>query len=141
MNQQQFHQFYEEESERIYNALMKLDEDALLEIIKDPGGSAYKIWVGNDNYQIWQVLQAKGTAKSIKPLFHIVSNLGIEYLIRYHACAALFVIAGIRDEEFKGRVQFGRDANRELIDQKAAITKLSEMLEGLGYTLFPPIPR
>ncbi len=131
MNQQEFHQRYEEESEQIYNTLIKLDEDELLDIISDPAGSKYKIWVGSDNYQIWQVFQAKGTYKSIKPLFHIVSNLQKPYLVRYHACAALFKIAGIDDEEFKGRVQFGRNGNRELVDQQAAIHRLKEMLEGL----------
>ncbi len=131
MNQQEFHQRYEEESEQIYNTLIKLDEDELLDIISDPGGSKYKIWVGSDNYQIWQVFQAKGTAKSIKSLFDIVSNLQNPYLIRYHACAALFKIAGIDDEEFKGRVQFGRDGNRERVDQQAAIHRLKTMLEGL----------
>lgn len=131
MNQQEFHQRYEEESEQIYNALIKLDEDELLDIISDPGGSKYKIWVGSDNYQIWQVFQAKGSAKSIKPLFDIVSNLQKPYLVRYHACAALFKIAGIEDEEFKGRVQFGRDVNRELVDQQAAIHRLKAMLEGM----------
>ncbi len=131
MNQQEFHQRYEEESEQIYNTLIKLDEDELLDIISDPGGSKYKIWVGSDNYQIWQVFQAKGTAKSIKSLFDIVSKLQNPYLIRYHACAALFKIAGIDDEEFKGRVQFGRDGNRERVDQQAAIHRLKTMLEGL----------
>ena len=131
MNQQEFHQRYEEESEQIYNTLIKLDEDELLDIISDPTGSKYKVWVGSDNYQIWQVFQAKGTYKSIKPLFHIVSNLQKPYLVRYHACAALFKIAGIDDEEFKGRVQYGRDGNREQVDQQAAIHRLKEMLEGL----------
>ena len=129
MNQQEFHQLYEEESERIYNTLMQLDEDELLNIIHDPTGSKYKIWAGNDNYQIWRVFQAKGTANSIKPIFHIVSNLENPYLVRYHACAALFVIAGIHDEEFKGRVQYGRDGNRERVDQQAAIHRLKAMLE------------
>ena len=128
MNQQEFHQRYEEESGKIYNELIKLYEDELLDIITNPGGGNYKIWVGNDNYQIWQVFQAKGTAKSIRPIFQIVSNLQNPYLVRYHACAALFVIAGIDDEEFKGRVQFGRDGNREAIDQSAAISKLEAML-------------
>jgi len=132
MNQQEFHKRYEEEAEHSYNALMELDEDALLDIIHDPDGGKYKIWKGNDNYQIWQVFGKKGTSKSIKPLFHIVSNLKTEYLVRYHACAALFKIAGINDEIFMGKVQFGRDENRQLIDQKEAIAKLAEIIESLG---------
>jgi L-rhamnose mutarotase len=131
MNQQEFHQRYEEESEQTYNALSKLDEDELLDIITSPGVGNYKIWVCNDNYQIWQVFRAKGTAKSIKPIFHIVSNLQNPYLVRYHACAALFKIAGINDEIFKGKVQYGRDENRERVDQVAAIAKLAEMIESL----------
>ena len=131
MNQQEFHQRYEEESEQIYNTLIPLDEDQLLAIIRDPDGSSYKIWVGNDNYQIWQVFIARGTAKSIRPLYDIVSNLNKPYLVRYHACTALFVIAGIHDDEFKGMVQYGRNAARELIDQRAAIHRLEAMLKGL----------
>lgn len=132
MNQLEFHQRYEEESEQIYNTLIKLDEDALLEIIADPDDSKYKIWVGSDNYQIWQVFKDKGTTRSIQPLFDIVSNLSKPYLVRYHACTALFAIAGIKDDEFKGMVQYGRNAARELIDQQAAIDRLKTMLKGLG---------
>lgn len=131
MNQLEFHQRYEEESEQIYNTLIKLDEDELLDIIADPNGSKYKIWVGSDNYQIWQVFKAKGTIKSIWPLFDIVSNLSKPYLVRYHACTALFAIAGIHDEEFKGMVQYGRNAARELIDQQAAIHRLEAILKDL----------
>ena len=141
MNQQEFHKLYEEESERIFNDLMELDEEALLDIIRDPGGGRFRIWVGSDNYQIWQVIGQKGTAKSIVPLFRIVSNLEIEYLPRYHACEALFKLAGIEDEIFMGKVQYGRDENREAVDQPAAIKKLAEMLEDLRYPLFPPIPK
>lgn len=130
MNQQEFHQRYEEESEQIYNTLIQLDEDQLLDIISDPEGSSYKIWVGNDNYQIWQVFIAKGTTKSIQPLYDIVSTLSKPYLIRYHACTALFAIAGIQDDEFKGMVQYGRNAERELIDQQAAIQRLEVILKG-----------
>ncbi len=132
MNQLEFHQRYEEESEQIYNTLIKLDEDELLSIIADPDDSSYKIWVGSDNYQIWQVFIARGSAKSIRPLYDIVSNLSKPYLVRYHACTALFAIAGIKDDEFKGMVQYGRNAARELIDQQAAIHRLEAMLNGLG---------
>ena len=128
MNQQEFHQRFEEETDQFYNTLIKLDEDELLDIISNPDGGKYKIWDGNDNYQIWQVFKTKGTVKSIKPIFHIVSNFQNPYLVRYHACAALFVLAVIDDEEFKGRVQFGRNGNREAIDQPAAIAKLKAML-------------
>ena len=104
----------------------------MLSIIADPDDSSYKIWVGSDNYQIWQVFIARGSAKSIRPLYDIVSNLSKPYLVRYHACTALFAIAGIKDDEFKGMVQYGRNAARELIDQQAAIHRLEAMLNGLG---------
>ena len=131
MNQLEFHQLYEEESERIYNTLIKLDEDELLKIIEDPLATDYKKWVGNDNYQLWQVFKATGTNTSIKPIFEIASSLTNKYLIRYHACSALFVIVHIKDDELKGEVQYGLNANKERVDQKAAIDRLKEMLKGL----------
>jgi hypothetical protein len=128
MNQLEFHQRFEEESEKIFNALVLLSEEELLKILADATGGHYKIWAGGDQYQIWQAFQANGTQKSIQPLFTIVSNLSIEYLVRYHACAALFKIANIHDDDFKGQVQYGLNANREKVDQKEAIRKLGVIL-------------
>ena len=129
MNQPEFHKYYEEESERIFTELNKLNEDVLLEIIAGKKKDRYNFRKGNDNYQIWRVFQTKGTEKSIKPLFEIVSNLKNEYLIRYHACNALFKIADLNDDEFKGQVQFGLNAEREKIDQQQAIEKLRTILK------------
>jgi hypothetical protein len=61
-------------------------------------------------------------------LFAIVSNLSIAYLVRYHACAALFHLAHIEDEDFMGQVQYGLNANREKVDQQVAIKRLAELL-------------
>ena len=128
MNQGEFHKYYEEESERVFNELDLLTEDELLKIIEDKGERKFKIWKGRDNYQIWRVFKTKGTEKSIKPLFEIVSNLKNDYLIRYHACDALFKIANLTDENFKGEVQYGRNEERKLVNQQNAISKLGEIL-------------
>jgi hypothetical protein len=128
MTQEEFHKFYEDESERVFNELNELTEDDLLEIIVDRNENKFKIWSGNDNYQIWRVFQIKGTVKSIKPLFEIVSNLKNEYLIRYHACEALFKITNLTDGNFKGEVQYGRNSTRKTVNQKNAIKKLGKIL-------------
>ena len=129
MNQEEFHKYYEEESERIFSELKKLGEDELLNIISGKSEDKFNFRKGNDNYQIWRAFQIKGTEKSVLPLFEIVSNLKIEYLIRYHACNALFKIADLNDDDFKGQVQFGLNADREIIDQQEAIEKLRTKLK------------
>lgn len=126
---EQFQISFEQESERVFNELSKLTEDDLLEIIANRLESKYGVWRGQDNYQIWRAFGIKGTRKSVRPLFDIVSNLNIDYLIRYHACDALFSIAGIRDSEFKGKVQYGRDKYRNSVDQLQAIRDLGDMLK------------
>ncbi len=128
MTYEEFQEQYELESDRAYSDLNKLDEDDLLNIISGKNNCRFNIWKGQDNYQIWRVLQTKGTAKSIEPLFNIVSNLNNEYLIRYHACEALFKMTGLDDNELKGKVQYGLDANRKAVDQQAAIKELHKIL-------------
>lgn len=128
MTYEEFQKQYELESEKAYNNLNKLNEEELLKIITDKDDSKFSIWTGKDNYQIWKVLQTKGTSRSIQPLFSIVSNLSNEYLIRYHACEALFKLAGLSDNELKGKVQYGLDVNRKAVDQQAAISELKERL-------------
>ena len=132
MNQEEFHKRYEEEAELIFTSLSALTEDSLLKIIQDKREVPYNIWKGQDQYQIWRVFKQTGTEKSIKPLYDVVSNMENEYLVRYHACDALFSIAGIDDDNFKGEVQFGLNSNRERVDQKKAIHKLGVLLK-----LFP----
>ena len=129
MNQEEFHKQYEEEAEKIFTALSILPEDSLLKIIQDKRDTPYNFWKGEDQYQIWRVFKQTGTEKSIKPLYEIVSNMENEYLVRYHACDALFAIAGIHDDPFKGEVQFGLNANREPVDRQKAIHKLGALLK------------
>ena len=128
MTQEEFHKFYEDESERVFNELNKLTESDLLKIIADKNENKFKIWEGHDNYQIWRVFQIKGTQKSIKPLFEIVSDLKNKYLIRYHACDSLFKIANLTDSNFKGEVQYGRNSKRKTVNQQKAIHKLGVIL-------------
>lgn len=128
MTQQEFHQQYEIESGKMFRALSKLSEDELLLIISRKGKHAYHLNEGKDNYQIWQVIKQKGSSKSLQPLFEIVKNLNNEYLVRYHACEALFGIAGINDEDFKGQVQYGLNKDRQPVDQQKAIDKLASIL-------------
>jgi hypothetical protein len=101
----------------------------LLRIIGNRLELKYGVWRGQDNYQIWRAFGIKGTQKSIKPLFDIVSNLNNDYLVRYHACDALFSVAGIRDSNFKGKVQYGRDKERNEVDQLQAILDLGQILK------------
>lgn len=128
MTQQEFHQQYEIESEKIFRKLNKLSESELLQIISKKGSNAYYLREGKDNFQIWQVIKEKGSKSFIKPLFGIVRDLSIEYLVRYHACDALFAIAGIEDEDFKGQVQYGLNKDRQPVDQQKAIEKLESIL-------------
>ena len=132
MNQEEFHKHYEEEAEKIFTTLNTLPEDSLLKIIRDKRDTPYNFWKGEDQYQIWRVFKQSGTEKSLKPLYDVVSNMENEYLVRYHACDALFSIAGIEDDPFKGEVQYGLNANRERVHQKKAIHKLGVLLK-----LFP----
>lgn len=128
MTQEEFHEFYEDKSERVFTELNKLREDDLLKIIADKDEKKFKIWDGRDNYQIWRALQIKGTEKSIKPLFEIVSDLKNEYLIRYHACNSLFEIANLTDDSFRGEVQYGRNSKRKKVNQQNSIKKLGAIL-------------
>jgi hypothetical protein len=128
MTQEEFHQYYENESERLFTELSSLTEDELLAIISDPDESRYLIWEGRDNFQIWRALQAKGSEKAIKPLYAIVSNLKNPYLVRYHACTALFHLARLSDDGFKGEVQYGLNSERQPVNQQQAIERLGVML-------------
>lgn len=124
----EFQQQYEMEGEKLFNKLNQLDEDALLRLIENGHHSPYQVMKGNDQFQLWAVLQNKGTQKSIWPLFKVVKELNNEYLVRYHACNALFCIARLNDEAFKGEVQYGLNKDRQPIDQVNAIGKLESIL-------------
>lgn len=119
---------YEEEGEKLFRQFSKLSEEQLLTIIRAYPDNAYGIWTGGDQYQCWQALAVKGTRSSIQPLYDVVSNLAIEYLVRYHACEALFRIAAIRDDNLMGIVQYGLDQDRQQADQQAAIKELGRRL-------------
>lgn len=129
MNQEEFHKSYEEASERLYSELHTYSEEELLNIIADEKETKYQILKGKDNYQIWQVLQTKGTEKSLKRLFAIVSDLKNDYLVRYHACNALFKIAKLNDDDLKGQVQYGRNKSRKSVNQKKSMLRLSKVLK------------
>jgi hypothetical protein len=120
MDYSEFQLRYEQDGKNALYKYIKLSEDELLEIVNK------KQW--DNTYQIWYALKKKGTKKAIKPIYQIVSNLKNDYLIRYHACNALFHIAAIRDDEFKGMVQYGRNSARKRINQVQAIKKLEEVL-------------
>lgn len=126
---EQFQIGFEQESERVFNELIELTEEDLLQIINDRLEMKYGVWRGMDYYQIWRVFGIKGTQKSIQPLFDIVNNLNNDYLIRYHACAALFSIARIYDGDLKGKVQYGRDKNGDSVNQMEAIRELGLLLK------------
>lgn len=129
MTHQEFQKYYEDHSEHMYEQLNGMDEAALLALIAGTAENTFNIWKGGDNYQVWRVLAEKGTGMSIKPLFDIVTNLKNDYLVRYHACTALFSIAGINDEDFIGQVQYGLDKNRQPVDQQQAFKKLQNILD------------
>ncbi|TAE52135.1 MAG: hypothetical protein EAZ89_08980 [Bacteroidetes bacterium] len=139
MTYEEFQQRYEAESDETFARLNKLDEKTLLAMI----AARHKdIWDSGGNYQIWRVLAQKGSESSIWPLFDIVSDLRHAYLIRYHACDALFEIAGIRDEGFKGEVQYGLDTRQQPVDQQQAIRKLEQMLRASeGTRVARPVKR
>ena len=75
-------------------------------------------------------MEKKGTSRSVQPLLGIVTDIKNEYLIRYHACTALFSIAKIKDDDFNGQVQYGLDKNRQPGDQQKAFEKLRSILDG-----------
>lgn len=60
MNQSEFHKLYEDESDRIYSELNKLNEDELLNIVSGKKEDKFNFRSGNDNYQIWRVFKKKG---------------------------------------------------------------------------------
>lgn len=120
MSYEEFQRMYEIESEKLYDRYARLREDELLDLVER------QKW--DDQYQIWRAIADKCSEKAIGPLFEVVKDLNIEYLVRYHACTALFKLAGLHDEEFKGKVQYGLDKNRERVDQHEAIAQLGKML-------------
>jgi hypothetical protein len=126
---EQFQTNFEQESDRVFYDYSKLTEDNLLEIITNRHEHKYGIWQGRDNYQIWRAIGIKGTQHSIQPLFNIISNLKNDYLIRYHTCDALFSIAGIRDKNIKEKILFGRDENKNPVDQLEAFSELEQILK------------
>jgi HEAT repeat protein len=120
MDYAEFQYQYEEQSRRLYKQFLEMSEDELIQLIENQKFDS--------NYQIWRALGDKGSKKSIRCLFEIVSNLNNEYLVRYHACSALFKIANINDLDLLGRVQHGRNKHRQKTDQKEAIEKLRTIL-------------
>lgn len=116
----EFQEYYENESERLYKQLVQLSETELIQRVER------QEW--DSNYQLWQAIAANGSQRSIGPLYNVVKNLDNDYLIRYHACDALFKLANIDDERFKGIVQYGLDENRQAADQALAIVQLGERL-------------
>ncbi|KAF5082467.1 hypothetical protein DSECCO2_98210 [anaerobic digester metagenome] len=121
MSYEKYQKSFEESAEKAYNEYLNCSETELIEII------SRKHW--DSTYQIWNALKVVGSEKSIKILYEIVSNLKNDYLIRYHACETLFHIADIKDEEFKGVIQYGLDRKRKEVNQTHAIEKLKEMLK------------
>lgn len=120
MDYSEFKNRYEQDGKNALYSYIKMSEDELLDTVNK------KAW--DNTYQMRYALIKKGTKKAIKPIYQIVSNLKNDYLIRYHACNALFHIAAIQDDELKGMVQYGRKSTREKIDQIQAIKKLEEIL-------------
>ena len=120
MSYEKFQKSFEEEAEKAFQEYLDCSEAELIDLVKKKNWDA--------TYQIWRALQVNGSEKSIETLFEIVSNLKVDYLIRYHACEALFYLAGIDDKEFKGMVQYGLDKRRKKVNQLAAIDKLKELL-------------
>ena len=115
---------YEDEGDKLFQQFSRLSEEQLLAIIRAYPDNAYGIWTGGDQYQCWQALAAKGTSSSLQPLYAVVSNLAIEYLVRFHACETLFQIAEINDENLMGIVQYGLDQDRQPADQQMALKEL-----------------
>ncbi|HNL65856.1 MAG TPA: hypothetical protein PKL81_12225, partial [Ferruginibacter sp.] len=75
MTYAEFQRQFEKYAESAYKKLSRLSEPELISLISDKKENKYGIWKGSDNYQVWRVLQEKGTVKSINPLFEIVRNL------------------------------------------------------------------
>jgi len=119
---------YEEEGDKLFRQFNQLSEEQLLEIIRRYPDNAYGLWKGRDQYQCWRALGSKGTTASIQPLYTVVCNLDIDYLVRYHACDALFHIADLQDDNLKGIVQYGLDKDRQPADQQAAFRELAQRL-------------
>jgi hypothetical protein len=119
---------YEQEGDQLFLQFNEFTEEQLLDIINRYPDNAYGLWKGGDQYQCWRVLGGKGTKRSIEPLFAIVTNLEIDYLVRYHACDALFEIAALEDDSLKGIVQYGLDKDRQPADQHAAFRELANRL-------------
>ncbi len=120
MTYAEYQEHFENEADKNFNYYCQRTEDELLRFANK------KQW--DSTYQLWRAIGTIGTVKSIEPLFKIVSNLKVEYLIRYHAATALFKLAGIQDEEFLGMVQYGRNSKRQEINQKEAIEQLRTRL-------------
>lgn len=125
---EEFQSRYEQEGDKLYRQFNQLTEDQLLDLIRSYPDNAYGLWKGGDQYQCWRALGEKGTRSSIQPLYAVVSNLAIDYLVRFHACETLFHIAEINDDNLKGIVQYGLDQNRQPVDQQMAIQKLGRLL-------------
>lgn len=125
---EKFQARYEQEGDQLFLQFNKFTENQLLDIISSYPDNAYGLWKGGDQYQIWRALGDKGTKKSIEPLFAIVTNLEIDYLVRYHACDALFHIAVLKDDNLKGIVQYGLDKDRQPANQQAAFRELEKLL-------------
>lgn len=120
MSYEEFQQAFEAESDRLFQHYARLSEDELLDLIE------HKKW--DTNYQIWQAIATNGSKKACQPLYDVVKDMNNDYLHRYHACNALFALAGIADEEFKGIVQYGLNKNRERADQREAIEQLGKII-------------
>jgi hypothetical protein len=125
---EKFQARYEQEGDQLFLQFNQFTEDQLLDIIRRYPDNAYGLWKGGDQYQIWRVLGGKGTKNSIEPLFAIVTNLEIDYLVRYHAGDALFDIAALEDDNLKGIVQYGLDKDRQPANQQAAFRELEKRL-------------
>ena len=123
MDYSEFQKYYEAFAGQRYQEYMKLPENRLIQLAENHQ------W--DDTFQLWKAIKEKGTEKSIFVLLDFVSNLSNDYLARYHACDALFHLAGINDEEFKGMVQYGRNREKEKIDQETAIKRLKKMIADL----------
>jgi hypothetical protein len=121
MDYAEFQYQYEEQSSRLYKQFMEMPEDKLIQLIENQKFDS--------NHQIWRALGDKGCKKSISCLFNVVSNLNNKYLVRYHACVALFKIANIDDPDLLGRVQHGRNQQRQMTSKIKAIEELRTILE------------
>lgn len=115
MSYEKYQKHFEEEAEKAYKKYMNYTEDKLIELIK------FKRW--DSTYQIWRAVKNKGSEKSLFTLFEVISNMSNDYLIRYHACNALFHIAGINDEEIKKKLQRKHIQSDDLNDLKEFLSE------------------